>query len=493
MAVALGGFRLTFLQSLERAAGGHQWMLGTPTSHPIVMLRNSILPRSAEVLIADHDERDEPEVAAQAEAQEAGVVETRRELVKRKKAELEAKKQPGAFQLRSEAKPAWLTIMEHLKVWARLNKFLLPSLIKPLIARDSTTPTLPNRGDGEAVFIRQNPNPEEVAAAAEAAAAEAAAEAAAGADGEAAPAEDIPDEEINVWGSTSEGEEEDEDDEDEEEHTILKVLSGPDEDGWYMVLWLTGDETLVPEENLTNCQDLLDDYNESKKSDYEKSVEINRAANQQRIDAIVASQADAAAPEGQGAAAPSSPPQPPPSPPHPEAPIPVGLREFQPSVPVRDSMDLSPLIDRLSAGSDLITKGTLDQLAASLPATPPQSPVAGAAAEPNKRAQVSPAEGSPDPEPQPSRRTRQSPRFERLPGAVMPTDLQVGDQVRAIYRFSEGGSEKYVGEIMHVEGTGLDARATILYRDNETETDVPRTVITKLPPKNRILDNSPEI
>jgi hypothetical protein len=75
----------------------------------------------------------------------------------------------------------------------------------------------------------------------------------------------------------------------------------------------------------------------------------------------------------------------------------------------------------------------------------------------------------------------------------MPTDLQVGDQVRAIYRFSEGGSEKYVGEIMHVEGTGLDARATILYRDNETETDVPRTVITKLPPKNRILDNSPEI
>ena len=180
-------------------------MLGTPTSHPIVMLRNSILPMSAEDLIAARDERDEPEVAAQAEAQEAGVIEARRELAKRKKAELGAKKQPGAFQLRSEAKPAWLTIliMEHLKVWARLNKFLLPSLIKPLIAGDSTTPILPNRGDGEAVFIRQNPNPEGVAAAAEAVA-EATAEVATGADGEAALAEDIPDEEISVWCKTDE-------------------------------------------------------------------------------------------------------------------------------------------------------------------------------------------------------------------------------------------------------------------------------------------------
>ena len=72
-------------------------------------------------------------------------------------------------------------------------------------------------------------------------------------------------------------------------------------------------------------------------------------------------------------------------------------------------------------------------------------------------------------------------------------DLQVGDQVRAIYRYCDGGATKYVGKITHVEGTGIDARATILYRDGETEFNVPRTVIVKLPLKNRILNNSPEI
>jgi hypothetical protein len=76
-----------------------------------------------------------------------------------------------------------------------------------------------------------------------------------------------------------------------------------------------------------------------------------------------------------------------------------------------------------------------------------------------------------------------------LPGAeAMPT-LKVGDNVKAIFRYKQGGTRCCKGQVAAIDDD--KKHFTILYDDNDVEEHVSRAVITLL--KSRVLDKSPEM
>ena len=84
---------------------------------------------------------------------------------------------------------------------------------------------------------------------------------------------------------------------------------------------------------------------------------------------------------------------------------------------------------------------------------------------------------------------RSSPRFQMLPGAKPMPTLKVGDNVKAISQYKEGGTSFCKGQVTAIDGD--KQHFTILYDDNDIEEHVSRAVITLL--KSKLLDKSPEV
>ena len=108
----------------------------------------------------------------------------------------------------------------------------------------------------------------------------------------------------------------------------------------------------------------------------------------------------------------------------------------------------------------------------------------------NKRAPISPANGTPSPSAAPPPlKVRSSPRFSKLPGAKPPPSFKVGDLVRAIWRYKDGGNVMHKGKVIaaHLDGQYF----TIEYADGDIEENVTCQVMVMV--KTRVLDSSPEV
>jgi sRNA-binding protein len=497
---------LAFLLPMEAAADGIDWMLDHSVQ-PLIMLRNSIVPHSviAQNQFAQADSRSHDEASAAAEEMEADVIESRKERKEQQKRELKAKCAAHAFDTKVEG-GSWENSPTDLETLRRKSKFKIDDLRRPLIAGTTTLLVKPSKGTANAIFIRQNPNFDLAAALAAMANPPAPAEAA---PAEAAPAEAAPaeaagvvaDEDIDVWGSSSDDDVEvEEGDADDGEFTVLKIIGQDQEDpNWFMVKWLNGEETLEPSRNLTQCWTLVEEYLQSQKpqmSKYELAIQNKREENQRVVAELaelhaqhaVAQAAEAEAvtevtedqAEDQAAQAAEA-----------EAATEVTKEERQHRelAATRATMETPPALTPQASASTDNRNGMLDsELQADLdmmdtlgqmhdPATP--------AAASKKRPPVSPAEGSPTEEQ--VTKVRSSPRFSRLPGAAQPPALKIGDRVRAIYRYKEGGVTKYPGEI--VDATPDNGHFTVHYNDGDVEEGVPRAVIALV--SDKVLDKSP--
>ena len=490
---------------MEAAADGIDWMLDHSVQ-PLIMLRNSIVPHSviAQNQFAQADSRSHDEASAAAEEMEADVIESRKERKQQQKRELKAKCAAHAFDTKVEG-GSWENSPTDLETLRRKSKFKIDDLRRPLIAGTTTLLVKPSKGTANAIFIRQNPNFDLAAALAAMANPPAPAEAA---PAEAAPAEAAPaeaagvvaDEDIDVWGSSSDDDVEDDGGPDDGEFTVLKIIGQDQEDpNWFMVKWLNGEETLEPSGNLTQCWTLVEEYLQSQKpqmSEYELAIQKKREENQRVVVELAelhaqhaaAQAADAEAvtevtedqAEDQAAQAAEA-----------EAATEVTKEERQHRelAATRATMETPPASTPQASASTDNRNGMLDsELQADLdmmdtlgqmhdPATP--------AAASKKRPPVSPAEGSPAEEQ--VTKVRSSPRFSRLPGAAQPPALKIGDRVRAIYRYKEGGVTKYPGEI--VDATPDNGHFTVHYNDGDVEEGVPRAVIALV--SDKVLDKSP--
>lgn len=48
---------------------------------------------------------------------------------------------------------------------------------------------------------------------------------------------------------------------DDNAETVLEIIGQDEEDPtWFLVKWMTGEETYEPKENLTNCWELVEEY-----------------------------------------------------------------------------------------------------------------------------------------------------------------------------------------------------------------------------------------
>ena len=403
---------------------------------------------------AQADSRSHDEASAAAEEMEADVIESRKQRKEQQKRELKAKCAAHAFDTKVEG-GSWENSPTDLETLRRKSKFKIDDLRRPLIAGTTTLLVKPSKGTANAIFIRQNPNFDLAAALA--------AMANPLAPAEAAPAEAagvVADEDIDVWGSSSDDDVEvEEGDADDGEFTVLKIIGQDQEDpNWFMVKWLNGEETLEPSGNLTQCWTLVEEYLQSQKpqmSEYELAIQKKREENQRVVVELAelhaqhaaAQAADAEAvtevtedqAEDQAAQAAEA-----------EAATEVTKEERQHRelAATRATMETPPALTPQASASTDNRNGMLDsELQADLdmmdtlgqmhdPATP--------AAASKKRPPVSPAEGSPTEEQ--VTKVRSSPRFSRLPGAAQPPALKIGDRVRAIYRYKEGGVTKYPAE-----------------------------------------------
>ena len=101
-----------------------------------------------------------------------------------------------------------------------------------------------------------------------------------------------------------------------------------------------------------------------------------------------------------------------------------------------------------------------------------------------KRSTVSPAHGSPDPAPLPTRRnTRQNISLGE------PQKLAVGDVVLAYYK-GQTNREKLVGTIIEISGAASGLYTVEYKKDGEAEVGVPRSMITLA--QEQMLNSSPD-
>ena len=492
--MALGGYRLAFLLPMEAAADGVDWMLLTMCA-PLVMLRNSIVPHSviAQMQFAASDSRSKEIVAEDVQAREEVGVESRRVRKDKKSAELKAKCSAGAFQTRTEGED-WTTSDVNLDAFRRLNKFRVDDLRRPLISGDATLLVKPSKGDASAVYIRAAPGFDLSAAVAGLSAQGAAPvpaehDAAAPAEHDAAaPAED----------DGAEAAAENDDAPSDNDNTVLAIIGRDEEDStWFLVKWMTGEETYEPKENLTNCWELVEEYLasvEPELSAYEKKIQEKKAENQRKIAEIGALHSaeidalqNAAAADALQNASPPTPPEPtlPPTPPSPSN----NFRDLP-----RTASDLTMIVDDDEddgcwiASCGTTPAGTPD--ASTEEMSPTESNITEVAPRSTKRQGVSPAQGTPSPSAcEPPAKVRSSPRFQMLPGAKPMPTLKVGDNVKAIFQYKEGGTSFCKGQVTAIDGD--KQHFTILYDDNDIEEHVSRAVITLL--KSKLLDKSPEV
>ena len=567
ISVALGGYRMAFLLPMEAAAGGIHWMLAE-VEHPIIALRNSIVPHSvvAEAQFNEADTRGRAEVEAEVAQMEADVIESRRDRDTKKKQELKARFSAFAYETCQRGGPTpWIRHNIDLKKLAQELKIKIGDLRKALISGDSRVRLKPYSGDAQPISIRQSPdfnlaeelarangpqaeaaNPQAEAAAPEAEAAAPEAEAAAPQAEAAAPQAEsaAPQAELDELSDSDESSDSDGSDE------VMAIIGQDDEDpSWFLVRWMTGDETYEPKSNLEGCWALVEEYLASllpPVSEYEKAVVANRERNERMIQEIVSSQGGAAAPaEGdadEGNMDPESldsldgvdPDVPLPPPPlvstsaqKQKEKVPLELKAVDVTSPLRDSMDSTPFNERLrlhtmdcvqpdinyspapktptnvsapnsdltmivhdSDGGDAANSKACDRPVTTWdaedfdvwgsPTPPPKS---------NKRAPISPADGTPSPSAAPPPpKVRSSPRFSKLPGAEPPPSFKVGDKVRAIWRYKDGGTVMHSGKITaaHLGGQHF----TIKYKDGDVEENVTCQVMVMV--KTRVLDSSPE-
>lgn len=497
--MALGGYRMAFLLPMEAAADGVDWMLMTMCA-PLVMLRNSIVPHSviAAAQFAAADNRLRDEVAEEVQAREEVSIESRRARKDKQKKELKAKCSAQAFQTRTGGGD-WTTSDVDLDAFRRLNKFKVDDLRRPLISGDATLLVKPSKGDADAVYIRATPGFDLSAAMAGLSAQGAAASEH---DAPAAAEDDVAEALAENGGAEAPAEGDDAPSDDNAE-TVLETIGQDEEDPtWFLVKWMTGEETYEPKENLTNCWELVEEYLASivpELSAYEKKIQEKKEENQRRIAEIGALHSaeidalqNAAAADALQNAPPPTPPEPtpPPTPPSPS-------NNFRNLGGSSDASELTMIVHDDGDDSCWI---------ASHGPTPADTPDAGTeemlltesnvtevAPRSTKRQVVSPAQGTPSPSAcEPPAKVRSSPRFHMLPGAeAMPT-LKVGDNVKAIFRYKQGGTRCCKGRVAAIDDD--KKHFTILYDDNDVEEHVSRqsrAVITLL--KSRVLDKSPEM
>ena len=428
IAVALGGFRMAFLLPLEAAAGGITWML--PEVRSLAMLRNSIVPLSAQAQdqFAQADLRNAEDVAAEVNQKEDQVRVTRREILQNKRELLQKKCEMNAFQLCAEGTDHFYSPTCNLLGWCKKFFFKIDDLRRRLIAGQDTSLAEPYKGSAASVFIRKTP----------------------GFDPEAAAV---------VEPAPAEGTDIDSGD-DSDDNVVLEIIDR-DDDGCFLVRWLAGGESWEPQSNLGGCLELLEKYLEStvpqvsQVSEYEKRIVERREENRVRIARIVdthtnVSQATtiAASPSLSQATT-------------------IAMPSISPAIVTPTA---SPIVTPMASPLPL---NQLDGLA--LNDTPPPSPPTSAT---NKRQGVSPAVGSPAEESMaPGLRVRSSPRFEQLPSATIGPPLAIDDRVKAIWRYKEGGSKKYLGKILTMNPDGT---SDIEYEDGDVERRVPRSVISLL-------------
>lgn len=270
---------MAFLLPMEAAADGVDWMLMTMCA-PLVMLRNSIVPHSviAAAQFAAADNRSRDEVAEEVQAREEVSIESRRARKDKQKKELKAKCSAQAFQTRTEGGD-WTTSDVNLDAFRRLNKFKVDDLRRPLISGDATLLVKPSKGDADAVYIRATPGFDLSAAMAGLSAQGAAASEH---DAPAAAEDDVAEALAENGGAEAPAEGDDAPSDDNAE-TVLEIIGQDEEDPtWFLVKWMTGEETYEPKENLTNCWELVEEYLASivpELSAYEKKIQEKKEEN----------------------------------------------------------------------------------------------------------------------------------------------------------------------------------------------------------------------